>query len=375
MKPVRVLWILTLVGFVIGLVGVFQRVVSGHTVAAYNTYVPWGLWVAAYAMMIGLSVGAYLVVALAYGFRVQVLKPVAPIALFAALATLAGGLMAIWLDLGHPARFWRLFLATNPTSIMGLMVWLYTLYGILLIALIVLTQRNPDARSVRNLSLLGLPLVIIFGGAEGALFGVVSAQALWESGLTPILFLVEGALSGVALVLFLSVVLDRATEEARRWLRGLVLGLLAATIVLEWAEISTALYAGIPAKTASLNLVLFGPFWWVFWFFHVGLGIVVPALLLLFLNRRPWALAAAGGLLALTAIASKLNLVIPALVVPEFEGLRTAFTGTGLTFNYFPTLAEWLLLVWIVSLSALVFLAGIWWMGRATVQTPRLTRA
>lgn len=375
MKPVRALWILTLVGFVIGLVGVFQRVVGGHTVAAYNTYVPWGLWVAAYAMMIGLSVGAYLVVALAYGFRVQALKPVAPIALFAALATLAGGLMAIWLDLGHPARFWRLFLATNPTSIMGLMVWFYTLYGILLIALIVLTQRNPDARSVRSLSLLGLPLVIIFGGAEGALFGVVSAQALWESGLTPILFLVEGALSGVALVLFLSVVLDRATEEAMRWLRGLVLGLLAAAIVLEWAEISTALYAGIPAKTASLNLVLFGPFWWVFWFFHVGLGIVVPALLLLFLNRQPWALATAGGLLALTAIASKLNLVIPALVVPEFEGLRTAFTGTGLTFNYFPTLAEWLLLVWIVSLSALVFLAGIWWMGRTTVQTPRLTRA
>ncbi len=370
MKPVRILWILAIVGFVIGLAGVFQRVAGGHTVAAYNTYVPWGLWVAAYAMMIGLSVGAYLVAALAYGFRIQALQPLGSIALFAALASLVGGLMAIWLDLGHPARFWRLFLATNPTSIMGLMVWFYTLYGLLLIALIVLTARNPDAGSVRTLSLVGLPFVILFGGAEGALFGVVSAQALWESGLTPILFLVEGALSGVALVLFLGVVFDKMTADAVRWLRGLVLGLLAASIVLQWAEISTALYAGIPAKAESLNLVLFGPFWWVFWFFHVGLGIVVPLLLLVLLPRQPWALAAAGGLVAITAIASKLNLVIPALVVPEFEGLRTAFTGMGLTFDYFPTLAEWLLLVWIVSLSALVFLAIYEWMQRIAMRSP-----
>jgi molybdopterin-containing oxidoreductase family membrane subunit len=368
MKPVRILWILAIAGFVVGLVGVFQRVAGGHTVAAYNTYVPWGLWVAAYAMMIGLSVGAYLVAALAFGFGVRVLRPLGAVALFAALATLFGGLLAIWLDLGHPARFWRLFLATNPTSIMGLMVWFYTLYGLLLIALILLTQRDPDSRVVRTLSLLGLLLVIVFGGAEGALFGVVSAQALWESGLTPILFLVEGALSGVALVLFLGVVLDRISPDAARWLRGLVLGLLAAAIVLQWAEISTALYAGIPAKAESLNLVLFGPFWWVFWFFHVGLGILVPLLLLLFAPRRPWALAAAGGLIALTAIAGKLNLVIPALVVPEFEGLRTAFTGMGLTFDYFPTFAEWLLLVWIVSFSALIFLAGYRVIGKTTVR-------
>jgi len=91
---------------------------------------------------------------------------------------------------------------------------------------------------------------------------------------------------------------------------------------------------------------------------HVGVGLLIPLLLLIFAGRSQASLATAGGLIALAAISTKLNLVIPALVVPEFEGLRTAFTGLGLTFDYFPTLTEWLLTVWVMSLAALIFPAG-----------------
>jgi len=363
----KILWAVAIVGFLVGLAGLFMRIAGGHTVAAYNTYVPWGLWVAAYAMLIGVSVGAYLVAALAYGFRVKALQPLGFIALLTALAALAGGLLAIWLDLGHPGRVFLLFFSTRFTSVMGAMSWFYTVYGILLVLLIYLAWRDPNTSVVRILSLLGLALTIAFGGAEGSLFGVVGAQALWESGLTPILFLVEGALSGTALVLFLAVLLGKLQPEAGKLLRWLVLGLLLGVIVMEWAEFSTALYAGIPARAESLRVILFGPFWWVFWFVHVGLGIVVPLLLLVFAGKNRVALAVAGGLIALAAISTKLNLVIPALVVPEFEGLRTAFTGLGLTFSYFPTIAEWLLLVWIVSLAGLIFLAGHRLLGSARV--------
>lgn len=354
----KILWGVAIAGFLVGLIGLFQRITQGHTAAAYNTYVPWGLWVAAYAMLIGVSVGAYLIVALAYGFRIEMLRPLGRIALLTALASLAGGLLAIWIDLGHPARFFKLFFSTNVTSVMGVMAWLYTIYGVLLLTLIYLTLQDAESGTVRTLSLLGLPLVVIFGGAEGSLFGVVSAQALWESGLTPILFLVEGALSGVALVLFLAVLLGKLRADAAQFLRWLTLGLLLGLVVLEWAEFSTALYAGIPAKTESLRTILFGPFWWVFWLVHVGLGLVVPLLLLVFIGRSQVGLAVAGGLIVLAAISTKLNLVIPSLVVPEFEELKTAFTGLGLTFDYFPTLTEWLMTVWVVSLAALIFLAA-----------------
>lgn len=354
----KILWIIAIVGFLAGLWGLYLRITGGHTVAAYNTYVPWGLWVAAYAMLIGISVGAYLVAALAYGFRVKALQPLGSIALLTALAALAGGLVAIWLDLGHPDRFLKLFLSTSFTSIMGIMAWLYTIYGLLLLVLIFMTRRNPESNGVRILSLLGLVLVVIFGGAEGSLFGVVGAQSLWESGLTPILFLVEGAVSGVALVLFLSIILGRLEEEAGQILRWLLMGLVLTLVVLEWSEYSTALYASTPARTESLKLILFGPYWWVFWIVHMGMGIVIPLLLLAFAGHSRTSLATAGGLIVLAALSTKLNLIIPALVVPEFEGLKTAFTGMGLTFDYFPTTAEWLLFVGIISLAGLIFLIG-----------------
>lgn len=355
----KALWVVAIIGFMVGLVGFILLITGGHTVVAYNTYVPWGLWVAAYAMLIGISVGAFLIVALAYGFRVKVLQPLGGIALLVSLAALVGGLMAIWIDLGHPARFFKLFFSTNFTSVMGLMTWLYTIYGILLLVLIFFTQRqDTGAKAVRILSLFGLGLVIVFGGAEGSLFGVVGARALWESALTPILFLIEGALSGIALVLFLTVLLGKLEEGAGQLLRWFTFGLLLALIVLEWAEISTTLYTGIPAKTESLRLILFGSYWWVFWFVHVAMGLIIPLLLLIFAGRSKVGLATAGGLVVLAALSTKLNLIIPALMVPELKGLQTAFTGMGLTFSYFPTLVEWLVFVGVVSLAGLIFLVG-----------------
>ncbi len=55
---------------------------------------------------------------------------------------------------------------------------------------------------------------------------------------------------------------------------------------------------------------------------------------------------------------SKLNVVIPGLSTSELRGLETAYTGSGLSFQYFPSVMEWLVFVWAVSLGALLFLGG-----------------
>lgn len=40
-----VLWGISGVAFLIGIVGLVQRLTTGHTQAGYGSYVPWGLWV------------------------------------------------------------------------------------------------------------------------------------------------------------------------------------------------------------------------------------------------------------------------------------------------------------------------------------------
>lgn len=357
-KAERILWVLAVVGFLVGLFGLYKRIAVGHTAAAYNSYVPWGLWVGLYAVLIGVSVGAYFISSLVFGFRIEKLRPVGKIALYAALASLVGGLTAIWLDLGHPARFYKLFTSTSFSSVMGVLAWVYLVYGLLLLALIYLAHQDSGGGLIHTLSLLGLPLIVLLGGAEGSLFGVVGAQELWESGLTPILFLVEGALSGVALIMFLGVIFGELHAEARQLMRRLTLSAMLVLIVLELAEYSTAFYAGIPAKVDGIQTIMFGRFWWVFWILHIGLGLLIPLIFMVFAPENQTGLTISSGLIVATSLATKLNLIIPSLVVPEFEELRDAFTGPGLNFHYFPTPTEWLLSLWIVSLAALIFLGA-----------------
>jgi protein NrfD len=356
----KLLWALGGIAFLAGLVGLYQRLVTGHTMAGYGSYVPWGLWVGLYTLMIGMSVGSFLLASLNLGFGIKRLEPIVAPALLIALATFVGGMLAVLIDLGHPLRAWRLFLDTGTSSVMGWMSWFYIVYFILLMVVIWFTivKKQESAGFIRGLSILGAFLVIIFGGAEGALFGVVGAREFWHSGLTPVLFLAEGALSGVALVVIFSGLLGLLDDDLLHSLGSLLLGLLILSGLLELAEFFTGYYASIPAYTNSLKLVLYGPFWWAFWIIHIALGVVIPLALLLLSGNKRWSILLASALLALTALSTKLNLVITAQAVPEFEELRMAYTGPGLNFDYFPTTIEWLVSLWIVGLVALIALLG-----------------
>lgn len=354
----RALWVLAILGFIVGLYGLYQRFAFGHEIASYGSYVPWGLWVAAYITFIGTSAGAVGTAAVIFMNRRREHYGLARLAILVALVTFIAGMLNIWLDLGHPFRAWRLYLHTSPTSVMGWMAWVYALYGIVLLVGLWLTRGGDVPPLVERYALIVLAFAVAFAGAEGALFGVVSARPLWESGLTPLLFLVEGALFGLGLVTAVAYVFGHLSSTSASRLGSILLWLLAALIVIEWAEFSTGLYAAVPSKSRTLQTILTGPYWWVFWIFHVALGIVIPGILLLVRRGQPVIAGAAGALIAAMGLASKLNLVIPALAQEEIAGLSEAFTGPGLQFQYFPTLSEWLVFVWTVSLAGLLLLAG-----------------
>lgn len=368
----RILWVLAAVAFFVGGVGVVQRVLTGHVEAAYGSYVPWGLWVGIYTMLVGMSAGALFLVSVILGLRIERLAGIVRPALTVAVATFGGGILAVWLDLGDPLLAWRLYLATGFTSIMGWMAWFYAAYAVVLaiLAWLVIWRGQTSASpAVQRLGVLGALLAIVFAGSEGALFGVVGARDFWHSGLTPILFLVEGALSGIALVTVVALLFGLATEQVARILGRVVLGALLAAIVVEFAELSIGIYASIPAYASSVELVLSGPYWWAFWIIHALLGVAVPLVLLVFGPGRRIAIAGATALIAATALSTKLNLVIAAQAVPEFEELRTAYTGPGLRFDYFPTLMEWLVALWILAVVAIVVLVGHWVLSRRPAST------
>ena len=349
---------------VVGAAGVWERLASGKEGLALGSYVPWGLWVGLYIYLIGASGGAFLIAFLHFGLGVGRLERAARYALPVALMSLGAALVLVLLDLGQMWRFWHLFTRTSFGSLLGAMVWVYTVYAVVLMAMVVALARGRTG-TLRWLSLAGAGLVFVFGGGEGALFGVVGAKSIWNSGIVPIRFLVSGAAAGLALVALAVVLFPRRAEDAagqaeRRLLRGGLLALLATIVVLEFAELSVTLYAGIPAISDVYRLMLFGSYWWVFWVLQLGVGVVLAgALLVAPIGRRPLGLGLGALAIAIGLAGMKQNVVLPALAIPEFRTLPEAFVHGRLSVTYFPSPLEWAVAVGVVGAAALAVVLAV----------------
>jgi molybdopterin-containing oxidoreductase family membrane subunit len=374
--------------------GVFLRLVNGHADANYGSYVVWGLWVAAYIYFIGLSAGAFLMSSLVFVFRVKQLEHIGKLSLFVALITLFMALLAIWFDLGHMERFFYVFTRPNFSSMMTWMVWLYTGYFLLLLAelyvaihrdlaawaerpgvqgvvgrLLLLGRPAPsaegravDARILRVLGAIGIPLAIAFHGGVGALFGTVAARPYWHTPLYPILFLTGALVSGGALITAaVAYFWPPAGGERRRMvmlLGKLVLGLLLFDLLLEFAEFSIPMWYAQGPENELLRKVLFGPFWWVFWVVHLLLGSLVPAVILVLRGDRSRWVGAACGLIAVSFMAVRLNIVVPGLIEPQLQGIEEAFANSRLTFQYVPSAAEWGVVGFLIAVGFGLLYAG-----------------
>ena len=57
-------------------------------------------------------------------------------------------------------------------------------------------------------------------------------------------------------------------------------------------------------------------------------------------------------------LATRYNIVIPGLVLPELEGLPSAYADRRLSFSYAPSVSEWLVFIFIAALAVGIFYAG-----------------
>lgn len=391
----RVFWISGTVLLLIGSIGWYSRLTSGHEDANYGSIVTWGLWVAAYVFFSGMSAGLFCMASLYYVFGVERLRPVARPALFGAVVSLVLAMLFIWVDLGKMSRASNVFLYANFRSPMAWMIWLYTAYMFLLVTilwlsvrrdlvrraqsndprakvsrLLALTSRNDsdasdvrDRRLVRRLATVALPIALVFPGGVGALFGFIGARPLWNSGLTPLLFMVSALASGAAALLFFSAVFQNGIRhhlDTVRLLSQLVIGLLVLDLVFQASEWLVGLANSEPAHVQALQLIVSGPYWPVFWIWQLGLGVIVPLVLLLAARHRAniVAVAAAGFLVAFGLFGLRLNIVIPALATEQITGFGDAIASERLQTAYFPSVMEWLVSASIVGLGLLLFGLG-----------------
>jgi protein NrfD len=364
LKASKILIPVLIVAVLLGMVGAWDRLASGKENLNFGSYIPWGLWVGLYIYMVGISGGAFSIVFLHHALGISHLRRASLYALPISLFTLAMGLLLVLADLGHMERFWKLYLQPNPSSLLAWMVWVYTGFTFVLLAMLfALAKGKPNW--LKPLSIAGFLLVITFGGGEGALFGVLGAKAYWSSGLLPIRFLFSALLSGVAVVAFAMTLFrnwpeDREHNDTVKFLRYSMLGLLAVNVLIEFSDYSVTHYVGAPAVVEAHRLMVFGLYWWVFWIVQLLIGLLIPvALLVSRWGFRSFNFGLAGLLIGIGYAGTKQNLVLPGLAVPDFRALPEAFVHDRLSVVYFPSLVEWFVAIGAIGAAALLFVLAI----------------
>jgi molybdopterin-containing oxidoreductase family membrane subunit len=362
----RQLWAVWIVMMALGLVGVVQRVVQGHMPAGYGSYVPWGLWIAIYFHAVGIATGSFLVGALGYLFDWRGLGSPAMLrtVIVLAIAAMFPAFLAVLFDLGHMERAASIVTSPNFASMMAFNAWMYQAF--VLVGIVCWFLSFPrKSEWLKPLLVLAVLLAVIIPSQSGAFIGVVHAKPFWHSPLFPIVFLASAVTSGAATLLAVRAALG---PEAFRWavadarrehddaidrLRIVVIAGLFVYAALEWAELSVNLWSPAHADE-SIDLILYGPYWWVFWIVHLALGMVLPLLLLMFSrSRRVWAIASV--LVAVTFLAARLNVLIPGQAVPELRGLESAFSHPRLTYVYDATPMEYLVGCFFVAVGMAVY--------------------
>jgi protein NrfD len=357
----RVSLILGLIALAIGSIGVLRVLFTGDH-GALGSAVPWGLWVSVYVYFVWMEVGMILgYYALKHVLHVKGIETLGPVIVMAAICALMSALMIIGMDLGHPFRSWRALVFADFGSLMTWMIWLHSFYMVLLIVEF-WAYHNDYEDLIKWLNWVNIPAGVALIGVIGSLFGVIAARPLWNSSVLPMAFAMSSLVAGTGLILLLHLLFsplagrpqykDTAMELGRFLMWAILIGMIAAV-----ANLLVALYPGVPARTEGMRLLLFGPYWWTIWVVHLGIGTLLPLLLLVFCRKSIAGLLSAAVLLVATFVMVPLNLVIPGLAypTPELKGIAQAYQHPRLSYTYFPDATEWLVVLFAIGLGLCLF--------------------
>lgn len=232
--------------------------------------------IAAYFFLGGLSAGAYLFSVAATYWKKE-FKPLAKCAAIISPIALAIGMTLLLADLGRPFGAWRLFLHFNPTSALSWGVWFINIFFIFNLSHAAALLFGKE-ENTRKLVYPGVLFAILVSTYTAIILTQAPGRALWHSAILPVIFLVGGLISGVALTMLLTA--GKVEESISLKLGRFLGGLLLLELGLMLLEILTLLNGDAEAVIAAKAL-LAGSYSFLFLGIEVLAGAVIPAVILL----------------------------------------------------------------------------------------------
>jgi tetrathionate reductase subunit C len=244
-----------------------------------------GLNIAIYFYLTGLSAGSFILSTLAYGFGMEQYKSLGKVGVVLATILLVIAPFFLLIHIGIPYRAWHLFVYLNFESPITWGSFLLILYPINCIIYGYFMFKDKR-KQTRVFGLIGIPLAISVHGYTGFILAFGKARALWNTALMPILFLVSAIVSGIALMILVCIVKDRFFSKQKTINYPLLenLGKMLAWMIvfdlfLVGSDLLVLLISHADAQAVA-HLLLAGKFFPLFLIVENLLGKIVPFFLL-----------------------------------------------------------------------------------------------
>ncbi|MFP9527944.1 cytochrome c nitrite reductase subunit NrfD [Pectobacterium brasiliense] len=274
-----------------------------HNAFTFDTLV-WDWPIAVYLLLVGISAGMVSLSMLLrhyvpseYRGSNRIIKATAIVAPLAVIL----GLVILIFHLTRPLTFWYLMVFYNPTSIMSLGVMLFQVYFVVMLLWIItlyhdgwLTQletvlhrpalaaraRNLTAMIVKRAAVIEnllLVLAILLGCYTGFLLSALKSFPMLNNPVLPVLFLVSGTTSGIAVMLLASAWGRNTSGHSRslHFIHRVETPVVYAELFLLFAFFIGLLLGG-GQKVVAAQTALSGFWGGVFWIGIIGIGIVIP---------------------------------------------------------------------------------------------------
>jgi Ni/Fe-hydrogenase subunit HybB-like protein len=338
---------------------------KGQQVWGVSNIIPWGQLITFYIFFIGLSAGAIIISSLSYVFKREAYEPIGRMAVLMGILLMMGAMSFVLVDIGRPEKFWRLFMyfyLNNMTSLFAINSIFYAGYITLMLIYLWLIFEGRKRLAVIVGTADVLWAVAVHMGT-GAIFGLIGNREIFFSPIKPFEFLAAALTSGTSLIILVALGTFKLTKRSIQEEMVLSLGrllsyMILVLLVMVFVDKVTHLY--FPNREATVYLFT-GDYWWIFWFFQIGMGIVLP-LIPLSLPRTKrsvkWITLSAASVV-LGVFGERAALVIPGTAHPQpfFPGRIEGVWGEPGIFRITPW--ETLLSLSIVSFVVLLFVLGL----------------
>ncbi|MGD2172981.1 MAG: polysulfide reductase NrfD [Gammaproteobacteria bacterium] len=344
-----VLFIVVLAGFA----AAHQMDTEGHHITGMTNQVVWGLpHVFAIFLIIAAS-GALNVASISSVFGKQAYKPLARFSAVLAITLLIGGLAILMLDLGRPDRLIVAMTHYNFKSIFAWNIFLYIGFMVVVAVYLWLMMERRMQPYSKRAGILAMIWRLILTTGTGSIFGFLVAREAYDTAVLAPMFVILSfsiGLAVLALLLMLCFRLDgRDIDDALIGRLGRLLGIfVAAVFYFVLVYHLTKLYGTQYHGFERFILLDGGIYSWLFWCGQIGIGTLLPLLLV---YRRRW--QGSGKMLAVACAAviaggfAQLYVIIiggQAFPLDIFPGyiVESSFHD-GMIANYTPSIWELLL--------------------------------